>query len=157
MPNPALPGRHQVTASLSIDAPAAETWAVVADFFNMHTWAPGISATEPLTDATTGIGAARRNVAEGFGAIDQTITDWTEGRGYVYASGAVGPFARAHTAYSIEEVDGATRASISMGFDLVPPMDTPEKAPMVRSKLEGSLGPLLDALKRRVETGERVR
>ena len=79
-----LPRQHLCTQELDIDAPASAVWEVLADFNNAYLWAPSVSHSYGLTDAERCVGAARRCTVEGFGTIDEHITEWTEGRGFTF-------------------------------------------------------------------------
>ena len=156
-PRPEAP---PVRASIDIDAPSSRVWEVLADFNAMYTWAPSIEDTEGLSEVERGVGAARRNTAKGFGAIDQTVTAWVEGEGFTYTSGPLGPFAGTLTSYRLR-ADGelASECSLELSYELRSggaPGQGPSEA-QLRAKLEAGLREILEALEVRVETGELVR
>tara|TARA_R110002096_G_scaffold423452_2_gene630653 strand:+ start:61313 stop:61579 length:267 start_codon:yes stop_codon:yes gene_type:complete len=52
-----------VLVSIEIQKPSEQVWEVIADFNNMHTWAPSIEKTESISPVKRGVGAVRRNTA----------------------------------------------------------------------------------------------
>lgn len=159
MSNESLPGEHRIHAATPIDAPVSQVWEVLADFNSMYTWAPNIEDTEAISDVQRGVGAARRNTAKGFGAIDQHVTAWTDQQGFTYRVDAFGPFTQTHTAYRLRPTgDDTSECRLELSFDMrdAPPGKLPTAA-QLSAKLHAGLREILDALKHRVETGELVR
>jgi hypothetical protein len=148
-----------VTADINIDADAAQVWEVLADYTGMYTWAPSIEETKSVSDAIQGVGAIRRNTATGFGVIDQEVTAWAEGEGFTYIVGAFGPFRRTTTSYRITKSgQHASKCSLKVSFEMQD--DAMAGGPaedQLKEKLGAGSSAILDALKKRVETGTLVR
>ena len=154
-----LPRQHLCTQELDIDAPASAVWEVLADFNNAYLWAPSVSHSYGLTDAERCVGAARRCTVEGFGTIDEHITEWTEGRGFTFTVTPVGPFAGSHSRWRIQSRGpGRSRVSIELGYDVrFGFMGGLMNALVLKDKLETNLAGVLQSLKTRVETGAEIR
>ena len=69
----------QVEAQLSAD----EAWALLQDFSLAHNYVPGLSRTEIMSAAKSGPGAHRRVYDEDGDYLEETITEWREGEGFI--------------------------------------------------------------------------
>tara|TARA_R110002073_G_scaffold225022_13_gene385644 strand:- start:35220 stop:35681 length:462 start_codon:yes stop_codon:yes gene_type:complete len=147
-----------VLVSIEIQKPSEQVWEVIADFNNMHTWAPSIEKTESISPVKRGVGAVRRNTATGFGAIDQTVTEWTEGEGFTYHVAPFGPFASTLTSYRLQALSETTsECTIKLSYSLRETGSEGPTASQLQAKLTAGLHEILGALKTRVETGNRIR
>ena len=71
-----------MTASVCIDAPVAEVWAVLADLEAIPRWVPAIKRAHCPAERS-GVGASR--VCElNQATILETVVDWEEGRSFRY-------------------------------------------------------------------------
>ena len=84
---------QRVEASLRIEAPAAEVFAVLGDHRGMSDWAGfGECRLVRRGDGELGGRAAERLLETPLGTIREQITDWWPGRGYRYRIIAGSPF-----------------------------------------------------------------
>ena len=90
MKAPILPGKYQVTATTEINASQKDVWQLLQDFSNVE-WAPGVNKSYHIGHEEKGIGAGRHCELDGFGEIDEYITQWYEGTGFVFNVAALGP------------------------------------------------------------------
>ena len=104
----------------------------------------------------------RESLEQGFwqvGIIDQEVTAWAEGEGFTYIVGAFGPFRRTTTSYRITKSgQHASKYSLKVSYELQD--DSMAGSPaedQLKEKLEAGSGAILDALKKRVETGTLIR
>jgi len=68
---------------IKIDISAEQAWSVLADFENIHAFAPGIKASPLLSETKNGVGACRRCAfSMGGMSMVETITAWEEGRSF---------------------------------------------------------------------------
>ena len=82
-------------------------WEVLADFKNIHAYAPGIKASPLLSEEENGVGACRRcDFSMGGMAMTETITEWVEGKGYtIELSEFPMPFHRATLTFVVTPLD----------------------------------------------------
>ncbi len=159
MTEPHSTDENIISADIQIAAEAAKVWSVIADYNAMYTWAEGIEDTLAVTDQKTGVGAIRRNTAQGFGAIDQEITEWSDGEGFTYRAGEFGPFSQTLTSYHLHAGgQGSCDCRLQILYELKDPaMAGSEGEAQLKAKLASGLRDILGALKKRVETGALVR
>jgi len=78
---------HQMrvlTEQVSISAPLAAVWSVLADFGNVDLWAPYMKSCHLVGEQTSGVGM-RRGMRHAWGfRFEEAVTDWTEGRGFSF-------------------------------------------------------------------------
>jgi len=78
---------HQMrvlTENVIIQAPGKTVWSVVADFGNVHLWAPYMKSCQLIGNQTSGVGM-RRGMRHAWGfRLEEVVTDWTEGRGFSF-------------------------------------------------------------------------
>ncbi len=65
----------EVAHSRVIAAPTTVVWAVLADFPSLAEWAPAITHSSSMSDATEGIGMVRR-VAVGATILLERVSEW---------------------------------------------------------------------------------
>ena len=108
-----------VTAQVVIDAPRAKVWDVLADIGNAHKWSPDVDASHLTTELTSGVGAARACTLFGGAAnIVETFTEWEEGRYQAYELTGLEGVGSMNNSFTVEEVDGGTRVTLSMLYTL---------------------------------------
>lgn len=73
-----------VVRSITIDAPAPEIWAVLADFSGISGWAPNVDHSCLLSDRTEGIGMVRR-IQTGRTTVVETVRRWDPGESLGYS------------------------------------------------------------------------
>jgi len=159
MKAPQLSGRYNVGTKIVIDASRDKVWQVLEDFGNVYTWAPGVSVSHQIGDKEIGVGAGRHCQLDGFGAIDEYITQWHEGRGFVYNVTPLGPLDKSHSSWWLT-AKGENKTELEVVFSYNIRFGLFGKimhALVMRKKLLASLPETLSAVKNRVETGKLVR
>jgi len=114
---PSLPGKYQVTASIEINAAQDIVWALLQDFANVE-WAPGVNKSYHIGHEKKGVGAGRHCELDGFGEIDEYITQWHEGIGYVYNVSALGPLHQAFSSWWLTSENGKTTLTVVFSYNI---------------------------------------
>jgi hypothetical protein len=118
---------HKVTARQPIALPISKCWEKVRDFSRALNYVPGLTDLTITTPATSGVGASRVVVSAQFGPMDETITEWNEGRGFRIrlhrGDGApMPPMREATCEYALEpsedDPEGTTYIAMSMEYEL---------------------------------------
>ncbi|MEX1669179.1 SRPBCC family protein [Zhongshania guokunii] len=116
--------KHEATARVVIDLPKAEAWALLRDLSLAHNYVPAAVRTEITSDKPDGLGASRRIYQRSGKGVDETITEWNEGHGFVIRlhkgeKGAPLPFRRAAFRYRLEDAGHSrTALTTSLIFDM---------------------------------------
>ena len=154
-----LPGKFQLAADVVVRTPAKKVWDVLADFSAADTWAPQVTKSYALGTTDRGEGAARHCDIKGFGSVSEVVTEWIEGRSFVYRVTPLGPLGVAHSRWSVREIDSSSsRVSVEFGYDVrFGVLGSLLHKLVMRPKLEAAIPQTLIALKARVETGTLVR
>ncbi len=102
---------------IELDISAEQAWNVLADFENIHAYAPGIKASPLLGEEKNGVGACRRcDFSMGGMSMTETITAWDEGRSYtVELSEFPMPFHRGNLTFVVAPLND-TRCSVKTLF-----------------------------------------
>ncbi|MCJ8319357.1 MAG: SRPBCC family protein [Colwellia sp.] len=159
MTNISLPTDYCQNKSITINAPLDEVWSIIADFNHVYTWAPSVTHSHSLNEKDQQIGAARHCDIEGFGSIDEVITQWQEKSGFTYTVTDLGPLTAAQGRWKIEAVNHhETNIVIEFGYNLkFGVIGKVLHSLMMKNKLSQGLTQTLSALKKRVESGNLVR
>ncbi len=154
-----VPGTYRIAASIEIAANASQVWAVVADFSAVDTWANQVTRSYQIGDKSSGVGAQRHCDIQGFGGIDERVTDWIEGSSLSYEVTPLGPLGVSHNRWTIEPLDsGYCKVTTELGYDIrFGLLGRIMHSIFMRRKLEQAFPKSLQALKHRVETGKLVR
>lgn len=109
----------QVEAQLSPEA----AWALLQDFSLAHNYVPGLTRTEIVSDRQSGVGAHRRVYDEDGDYLEETITDWREGEGFVIRlhQGAepMTPFEQVSFSYALAPAAAdQTRITLALAFEM---------------------------------------
>lgn len=150
---PAISGRFGVNEKLVINADTATTWNVLADFYDVYTWAPGVSKSHALNDLPLGVGAARYCKLDDFGSIEEHITHWVKNTGFVYTVSPLGPLNNAISRWWLTPIDNhKTMLEVTLKYDIrFGIVGNIMHKLIMRSKLEKALPGTLQAVKKRVE------
>lgn len=111
-------------ARAQLALPPSAVWRRLADLSLAHRYVPGILRTEITTAATEGVGASRRVYTSAIRYINETVTDWREGRGFTLrlhrdGGGAPAPFREAGFRYELEGLDAEnTRITLRLDFTM---------------------------------------
>lgn len=151
--------QHGFNAVATINAPKDQVWAVLADFDNVYTWAPGVSKSHGLGNKQQEVGAARYCKLSDFGEIDEVVTEWNQGDGFTYTVSALGPLDNAVSRWTLTQVDAnTTQLEVEFAYDIrFSVFGKMMHALVMQKKLHTSLPQTLQDFKRRVETGKLIR
>ena len=110
--------------SLEMALPREAAWQKLRDLSVAHHYVPGLTGTEIRTALKEGVGASRRVFQGGGRWLDETVTDWTEGQGFVIRlhraeQGMVAPFREASFRYWLEDAGPSrTRLVLTLSYNL---------------------------------------
>lgn len=151
--------QHGFSAIVTINAPKNEVWAVLEDFNNVYTWAPGVSESHALGNKNQEVGAARFCNLADFGNIDEIVTEWQQGNGFTYTVSALGPLTNAVSRWSLMAVDSkTTRLEVEFAYDIrFGVFGKIMHSLVMKKKLHISLPQTLEAFKQRLETKKLIR
>ena len=111
-----MTANHSIRKEISIDAPPEETWAVLADFGNVHIWAPGVTHSYSTSENNEGEGASRHCDIKGFGSVEEDVLQWDDGRSFTYRASALGPIGES-VAYWEVQPQGRDRSRVVTTFE----------------------------------------
>ena len=117
MKAPSFPGKYQVTASVEINAAQNIVWALLQDFANVE-WAPGVNKSYHIGHEKNGVDSGRHCELDGFGEIDEYITQWHEGIGFVYNVSALGPLHEAFSSWWLTSKQGKTTLTVVFSYNI---------------------------------------
>lgn len=154
-----LPGKYSLVEEITINAPAPDVWDVLADFSAVDTWAPQVSRSYALGHRDRGLGAGRHCDIQGFGGIDETVTDWSEGRSLSYRVTPLGPLGISNSRWTVVDLGNArSKLIVEFSYDVrFGVLGRLMHVLLMRSKLERAFPQGPQALKTRVETGKPIR
>ena len=99
---------HIATSNIMCNIPADKAWEKMRDISKAHLYVPGLSKTKITTAAKEGVGASRRVYGK-HGVMDETVTEWKDGRGFTIrlhkGDKPAMPFKEAHFSYRIDKID----------------------------------------------------
>jgi carbon monoxide dehydrogenase subunit G len=116
--------RHEAAAQVVINMPKEQAWSLLKDLSLAHNYVPGITRTEITTDKTEGVDASRRVFQASGKPLDETVSEWYDGQGFLIRlhngeKGAPPPFARAAFRYRLDDADhNCTVLTTSLMFDM---------------------------------------
>lgn len=70
-------------AEVVVNLPRAEVWQRLRDLSIAHKYVPGLRDCRLTTEQKEGVGASRRVYATSGMELDETVTEWNEGKGFV--------------------------------------------------------------------------
>lgn len=150
---PQLSGKYEVRSEIIINASTTEVWDVLKDFGNVSDWAPSVSNSYYLGSQMSGVGTGRHCVIDGFGSLDEYVTQWQEGVGFSYSATPLGPLNKSNSSWWLSRVsDEETKLEVVLSYDLRFGLFGKILHKLVmRRKLEQSLPQTLTATKNHVE------
>ncbi len=156
----ALPGKYQLQTELNIAAPVSEVWDVLADFSTPDTWAAQVTKSyshDPKQDR--GVGAGRHCDIEGFGSIEEIITEWQEGKTLTYSITPLGPLGVSYSRWSVIPVDNtSSKLTVEFSYNVrFGPIGWLMHKLIMQAKLASAFPQGPAALKKRIETGKLLR
>ena len=152
MKAPQLPGKYEVKSEVIINGSTVAVWDVLKEFGSVSDWAPAVSKSYYLDSQTSGVGTGRHCDIDGFGSIDEIVTDWQEGVGFTYSVTPLGPLAKSNSSWHLTRIsDQRTKLQVSFSYDLRFGMLGRILHKLVmRRKLEQSLPDTLAAFQKRL-------
>ena len=123
-----------VTGRAPIALPIETCWQKLRDLTRAVHYVPGLTECRITTEQKEGVGASRRVVSRQAGAMDETVTEWNEGSGFVirlHKGDAPPPMFR-EAAFAYRLVPAGEGCEIHTSLSYVPAF--------------GALGRVLDAL-----------
>lgn len=113
---------HIAVYNATAQIPADQAWAKLKDLSLAHNYVPGINRCEITTAQKDGVGASRR-VSGPQQALDETVVEWNEGRGFTIrlhkGDKPAKPFKEARFTYRIDRVDDKnTKLTCTMTYEM---------------------------------------
>ncbi|WP_372863086.1 SRPBCC family protein [Spongiibacter sp.] len=115
---------HEASARVVIDMPRELAWELLKDLSLAHHYVPGVLRCELHEGPRQGLGASRRVYQKMGRWMDETVTEWNEGSGFVIRlhrgdKGPSAPFKQAQFRYRLEDAGhGQTALTTSLVFDM---------------------------------------
>jgi len=114
-----MPKKYQVKTSIIINTPSSAVWDVLKDFGNVSDWAPTVTKSHYLSSQTSGVGTGRYCHIQGFGSIEESVTEWKEGKGFVYTVTPLGPLDTSQSSWWITEIDeNVSKLEVTLDYDV---------------------------------------
>ena len=115
-----------VNGRAAISVPVESAWQQLRDLRNCIHWVPGLERVEITTTQREGVGASRRVFAArgpGSDGMDETVTAWTEGRGFAIRlhrgeQGPPAPMREAEFVYTVHPDGADSRIETEMRYSL---------------------------------------
>jgi hypothetical protein len=114
---------QEVSSTVIIAMPREQAWEKLRDLSVAHHYVPGLVDTRIVTKQREGVGASRYVYRSANSYIQETVTEWTQGHGFIIklhkGDKPAPPFKEAWFRYQIDDASPAeTRFTASMGFTL---------------------------------------
>lgn len=111
-----------VTVRIPINLPLAQAWELLSDLGQAHHYVPGIVATRLTTEQSKGVGASRTVTRRNGAELDETVTEWWEGKGFqlrLHKGTKDSPFRGAFFRYELSELNPQqSELTATMGYTL---------------------------------------
>ena len=148
---------NKAESQIVIDAPVQKVWEVLADFGEVYRWAPSVTKSYSTSENSNGQDASRHCDVAGFGGIEETITEWNDGRDFVYSFTGAGPISGGYSTWSVKAQGDKTVVYTDLRYGLrFGPIGSLMNALIIRRKTQRSLAKTLEGLKEHVKTGELI-
>ncbi len=113
---------HIVVYNATAKLPAEQAWEKLKDLSQANNYVPGINKCVITTDKKEGVGASRR-VSGPQQALDETVIEWNEGRGFTIrlhnGDKPAKPFTEAKFTYRIDKLDAKTcKLTCTMTYEM---------------------------------------
>jgi Polyketide cyclase / dehydrase and lipid transport len=115
----------EVSSKVIININRVDAWCKLRDLSKAHHYVPGLVKTEFNTAIKEGIGASRRVFQSESKGIDETVTQWEDGSGFLIRlhrgdKGPPPPFKEAYFRYWLEEgaKDGTTQLTTTLTYTM---------------------------------------
>ena len=148
---------NMAESQIIIDAPVEKVWEVLADFGEVYRWAPTVTKAYSTSENSNGRDASRHCDVAGFGSIEETVTEWNDGREFTYSFTGAGPISGGYSTWSVKPQGDKTVVYTNIRYGVrFGPIGSLMNAMIIRRKLRQSLAVTLEGLKRHVKTGELI-
>ena len=146
--------KYSAATKIVMNASQKQAWQVLQDFSSVHTWAPAVSDSYQIGKEQKGVGHGRHCDIDGFGGIDEIITQWNEGKGFEYSVTPLGPLAASSSQWKLVKMgETHTRLEVTLSYNLrFGIFGKLLHALVMKSKLQTSLKETGEAVKDRVES-----
>ena len=100
-----------VSAEFEVELSAADVWERLRDLSHPEMYVQGLTAVEFTTEQRQGVGASRRVTQGKSLKLDETVTEWREGKGFTLRlhrgeKGPIPPLTAHFFDYGLREADG---------------------------------------------------
>ena len=114
---------RKVTAQVVLDMPRGQAWNRLRDISLAHNYVPGIIKTEIVSEQAEGVGASRYVYRNAKTYIQETVVEWSEGRGFLIrlhkGDKPAPPFRNASFRYELaDQGQGQTLFTASLEYEL---------------------------------------
>ena len=116
--------KHEASARVILEMPRQAAWELLQDLSLSHHYVPGLTGTEITTEKQQGVGASRRVYQKSGRFIEETVSEWDPGYGFVIRlhrgeQRPPAPFQRAQFRYRLEDAGPQqTALTTSLNFDM---------------------------------------
>lgn len=141
-----------VRSEVTVGAPPARVWEVLADFGTIERWSPVVAKSYCTTDQTTGVGAERHCDLYPRGAVEERVLESTPETLLGIHVEAGGPIVSQRSDFRLRPEDGGTAVTMAIEFELAP--EATAAANAVAEALQAASDGTVAGLKRHIETGE---
>ncbi len=119
MKAPKLPGAYEVKSEVIINVSKQAVWNLLKEFGTVSDWAPSVTNSYYLGEKRGGVGTGRHCDIKGFGSIQEYVTEWHEGTGFIYNVTPLGPLAKAHSSWWITRIDDhKSKLEVTLSYDI---------------------------------------
>lgn len=113
---------HIAVYNATAKIPAEQAWEKLKDLSKANNYVPGINKCEITTAQKEGVGASRR-VSGPQQALDETVIEWNEGRGFTIrlhnGDKPAKPFTEAKFTYRIDKIDAKScKLTCTMTYEM---------------------------------------
>lgn len=113
---------HIAVYNATVKISAEQAWGKLKDLSLANNYVPGINKCEITTAKKEGVGASRR-VSGPQQALDETVTEWNEGRGFTIrlhnGDKPAKPFGDASFVYRIDKIDNKScKLTCTMTYEM---------------------------------------
>ena len=106
------------TATLRVPVPAAEVWAVLADFGGIVRWAPIVDHSCLLSAQREGVDTVRR-IQSGRRTLVERVVEWIDGERLSYVvEGLPSPVRSLRNTWQLDDGDGMTEVTLTSSVDV---------------------------------------
>ena len=148
-----LKGKYLLKTSIVIEASRQQVWRLLEDFDNVYVWAPAVTHSSCMDASSPGVGHARLCRIKGIGSLEEVITHWVEGVGFIYQVTPIGPLGESVSRWRLKTLDRyRTEVQVELAYDLrFGYLGLIMHKFIMRKKLAASLEETLLAMKAHVE------